>query len=315
MSAIEKYFKELNTITIELRETEKGIPYWDLSNYCQYKSEKRSQKLKGLSNDIISKTIQLTPEQIKQIKEMITKIDLNYNKAFKVTNDNGNPISFETFKKVNLKNFTIKWKNKTDNNKDWFNKIIFAVKNISKTFFYDFTDYLMINETSFLELKEQLKPYINNEKQTITGFETTFLEPQQNEEKQTITGFKTILTEYQQSKLYKTLQNNYIDCTEVEFKAIFTDNPQPIKWIDKGTTRHEPNKQTIFEFIYLLKEYNHLKDSKTDLDTTGNNRNNFNRKLEFIFPEIKNFSQSSGTGKSAKNTSRKKELEKIIKSL
>jgi len=45
-----------------------------------------------------------------------------------------------------------------------------------------------------------------------------------------ITGFKTTLTEPQQSKLYKALQNNYIDCSEVEFVAIFTDNPKPLKW-------------------------------------------------------------------------------------
>ena len=130
----------------------------------------------------------------------------------------------------------------------------------------------------------------------------------------TITGFKTTLTDQQQADLYKALQNNYIDCSEVEFKAMFTDNPKSIKWVDKGTTRHEPNKQTIFEFIYLLKEYNYFKDYKTELDTLPTNQNNLYRKLEFIFPEIKNFA-SSNNFKPTKNTPRKKELETIIKSL
>jgi hypothetical protein len=131
--------------------------------------------------------------------------------------------------------------------------------------------------------------------------------------KNQITGFKTLLTDTQQTNLYKALKGNYIDCTEAEFKAMFTDNPQPLKWIDTGSTRHEPNKQTIFEFIYLLKEYNYLKDSKTDLITITN-KNNLYRKLEFIFPEIKNFA-SSNNFKPIKDMPRKKELETIIKSL
>ncbi len=49
--------------------------------------------------------------------------------------------------------------------------------------------------------------------------------------KPTITGFKTTLTDAQQTALYKVLQNNYIDCTEEEFKAMFTDDPKPIKWL------------------------------------------------------------------------------------
>ncbi len=49
----------------------------------------------------------------------------------------------------------------------------------------------------------------------------------------TITGFKTILTVQQRAGLYKALQNKYIDCSEAEFKAMFTDSPKPIKWIER----------------------------------------------------------------------------------
>ena len=146
-------------------------------------------------------------------------------------------------------------------------------------------------------------------------FDNFIIENNLSKQKTTITGFETTLSEPKQSKLYKALQNNYIDCSEVEFKAMFTNKPKPIKWIDKGTTRHEPNKQTIFEFIYLLKEYSYLKDYKTDLDKMPTNKNNLYRKLEYIFPDIKNFASSSGTGKSQKNTQRKNKLETIIKSL
>jgi hypothetical protein len=132
--------------------------------------------------------------------------------------------------------------------------------------------------------------------------------------KNIITGFNTNLDIDQLETLYKALSKNYIECSLDDFKAIFTEHPKPIKWIDKGGTRHEPNKQTIFEFFYLLKENNYLKNPGIDLDLTGTNPNNFYKKLKFIFPNIKNF-PNSNKFKAEQNTPRKKELKIIIQSL
>ena len=56
----------------------------------------------------------------------------------------------------------------------------------------------------------------------------------ENNTKSKLTGFKTTLTEPQQRNLYNALQNDYIDCSEAEFKAMFTDNPKPIKWLESN---------------------------------------------------------------------------------
>ncbi len=95
------------------------------------------------------------------------------------------------------------------------------------------------------------------------------------------------------------------------FKALFSESPKQLNWIDTGITRHEPNKQTIYELFYLLKD-KYLKD--TDLDSTATNPNNLYRKLEYIFPDAKNFA-ASNPFKINQNTPRKKELKSIIKSL
>ena len=132
-----------------------------------------------------------------------------------------------------------------------------------------------------------------------------------------LTGFKSSLEDKQIETLFDQLKSNYIDknTNPDHFKAIFKDETLPeieIKWIDKSKTRHEPNKQTIFEFFYLLKEHKYLKQD--NFDTTATNPNNFYRKLETIFPDIKNFPQSNPY-KYQNKTNRQKELEKIILSL
>jgi len=131
----------------------------------------------------------------------------------------------------------------------------------------------------------------------------------------TTTGFKSSLTDVQIVKLFEQMQT-YIEGNLNNFKATFKNEPFPpnfsIKWIDRGKTRHEPNKQTLFEFFFLLKEYGYLE--KSNFDTTSTNQNNLYRKLETIFPEINNFPASNPTAPQ-RNTPRQKELEAIILSL
>ena len=185
-----------------------------------------------------------------------------------------------------------------------------------------YNEYINYNYTDIIECAGQMNmpllPAFNEMVELLANLDYSVILKKQIEEmgkpqETHITGFETTLKEQQITNLYNALQNNYVDCSEEDFKAMFTDNPKPIKWIDKGTTRHEPNKQTIFEFIYLLKEYNYLE--KSNFDTTASNINNLFRKLETIFPELKNFAASSGNGKAVKDTVRKKELESIIKTI
>ncbi len=139
-----------------------------------------------------------------------------------------------------------------------------------------------------------------------------------NPTKPTLTGFQSSLTDPQIQTLFELLKGSYIDknTNPDHFKAIFRNKPLPkdikIQWIDKGKTRHEPNKQTLFEFLYLLKEYGYL--NNTNFDTTPDNKNNLYRKLETIFPDLLNFGNSNPFNPQ-KNTARQKELEIIIQSL
>lgn len=129
-------------------------------------------------------------------------------------------------------------------------------------------------------------------------------------------GFKSNLNDEQIGILYNAMVGNYFDATPANFQAIFKDEPLPpdfsIKWIDRGTTRHEPNKQTIFEFLYLLKDFNYLDKSIFDILTAD--KNNLYRKLETLFPDIKNFPQSNPQA-SQNRTPRQKELKTIISTL
>lgn len=76
---------------------------------------------------------------------------------------------------------------------------------------------------SIPELKQKFETNNSIKESSLPGFKTTLTETQ-------ITGFETTLKDQQQSNLYNALQNNYIDCSEVEFKALFTDEPNPIRW-------------------------------------------------------------------------------------
>lgn len=83
------------------------------------------------------------------------------------------------------------------------------------------------NPEILLKLSDEIEMNISTITNLIAKIKPSIPEQQENN----LIGFKTTLTEPQQSKLFKALQNNYIDCTEAEFKAIFTNNPKPIKWL------------------------------------------------------------------------------------
>lgn len=128
-------------------------------------------------------------------------------------------------------------------------------------------------------------------------------------------GFESKLKDNQIKSLYKQMQGNYFDTSPENLKAFLQGGNLDgivIKWTDKSTKRHEPNKRTIYEFLYLLKEYNYI-DSK-EFDTTSSNPNNLYRKLETVFPDINNFPQSNPHN-IQRHTDRQKGLEIIIKSL
>jgi hypothetical protein len=130
-----------------------------------------------------------------------------------------------------------------------------------------------------------------------------------------IAGFKSGLTDKQIEYLYNAMNNNYFETSLKSFNAFLHGGNLVgviIKWIDKSDTRHDPNKQTLFEFLYLLKKYEYL--TKDNFDTTSSNPNNLYRKLETVFTDIKYFAQSNPTCVQGK-TPRQKELETIIQNL
>ena len=176
--------------------------------------------------------------------------------------------------------------------------------------FYNITRIADVFYTHFEDLKK-LNQYIANLLPKLEG-----KIKKDNENTKILKGFKSNLTEPEITILYEAMQNNFFQTTLENLKAFLMGKSLHnvnIKWIDKGITRHEPNKQTIFEFIYLLKEYKHIPND--EFDYTPTNQNNLYNRLRAVFSDIKNFSNSNTTGKPNKNTARKKELETIIKSL
>ena len=99
--------------------------------------------------------------------------------------------------------------------------------------------------------------------------------------------FQTNLTDdSQRGKLFDLLvENGFIpNINKDSFIWAFGGEKQPnnfeqIEWIDKSTTRKEPNIQTLFELLYLL---------GVDKDTSANNPNNLDRKMQFCFSGWKN---------------------------
>jgi len=140
-----------------------------------------------------------------------------------------------------------------------------------------------------------------------------------DDEKSTLTGFQSTLTLPQIETLFEQLKGSYIDenTNPDHFKAIFKNEPlpndfEPVKWIDKSRTRHENNIQTLYELLYLLKEYNYL--DKTNFDTTATNENNLYRKIENFFAGFQNISVKNPC-KIMQDTTRKNKLKEIVLSL
>ena len=80
---------------------------------------------------------------------------------------------------------------------------------------------------------------------------------------------------------------------------------EPIEWIDKSVTRHEPNIQTLFELLYLLGVSN---------NTETSNPNNLYRKIEYYFKDFKNIA-AKNPFEAQQKTERQKLLKQIIEKL
>jgi len=157
-------------------------------------------------------------------------------------------------------------------------------------------------------------------KKGLDAFVEKHSRPQQSDKGKPLNGtqsFKSTLTESQKSKLFNELLNSkfiHKDTKESHFKAVFSGNLpvdfSHIEWIDKGTTRHEPNAQTLFELLYLLKPY----IDKENYDTSASNEANFYRLIKNCFANVKNMPEKN-PAKAQGDTPRKKLLKTIVDSL
>lgn len=125
---------------------------------------------------------------------------------------------------------------------------------------------------------------------------------------------QTKLTDTQRGKLYELLvKNGFISGTTDKTGFIWAfggesekpNNWEPIEWIDKSVTRHEPNMQTLFELLYLL---------KIDNDTTASNPDNMYNKIRYIFKYSKDIA-SKNPYKAQQRTKRQKLLKDIIEEI
>lgn len=114
------------------------------------------------------------------------------------------------------------------------------------------------------------------------------------------------------------ITHSFIDTVNIvdDFLYVFGINSDQyrvktkIKWIDKSVTRHEPNIQTLYEFIYLLKPY-----IKSDcFDTSVSNQNNLYGIIRFHFDGVNNISVKNPC-KVLNNTKRKQLLKSIVENL
>lgn len=122
---------------------------------------------------------------------------------------------------------------------------------------------------------------------------------------------QTNLTDTQRGKLFDLLlSNKYIAPTtnkESFIWAFGAEKSEPtgwqqIEWIDKSTTRKEPNIQTLFELIYLL---------GVNKDTSANNPNNLYKKMYYCFSGFENISSKNPT-KIQQKTLRQIQLKTIL---
>lgn len=125
---------------------------------------------------------------------------------------------------------------------------------------------------------------------------------------------QTKLTDEQRGKLFELLvENGFISGTTDKAGFIWAfggknekpNNWEPIEWIDESITRHEPNMQTLFELLYLL---------KIDSDTKASNPNNMYNKMRYCFANLKNVA-AKNQYKAQQKTERQKLLKKILEDI
>lgn len=126
---------------------------------------------------------------------------------------------------------------------------------------------------------------------------------------------QTELTVEQRGELYELLKSNEFisgSTDKAGFIWVFGGKNEkqpghwePIEWIDKSVTRHEPNIQTLFELLYLL---------GVNKNTEASNPNNLYRKIEYNFKGFKNIAAKNPFGAQQK-TERQKLLKQIIEKL
>lgn len=127
--------------------------------------------------------------------------------------------------------------------------------------------------------------------------------PNQSEQ----TGFNLGFSESQLEALHQALiDKGYLDknTKQAHFKNAFNSKElidfEPLKWIDKSTTRPQlPNAQTLYEFLFLL-------GIKDDL--------NLYQKIKNVFVPIKDF-KNKNPHNATGDTVRKKELKAILQTL
>ena len=123
--------------------------------------------------------------------------------------------------------------------------------------------------------------------------------------------FQTNLTDEQRGKLFDLLvKNEFISNGNNKDSFIWAfggekqpDNFEQIEWVDKSTTRKEPNMQTFYELLHLL---------GVRIDTGANSEHNLYRKIEYCFKGFVNIQAKKTESGAMQNTPRKILLKKIV---
>ncbi len=120
------------------------------------------------------------------------------------------------------------------------------------------------------------------------------------------------------------INNNYIhqDTSLELFASVFTNIPivllngKKIQWIDVPVKGKNPNLQTLFELLFLLKHYSLVEES--NFDTGNKNTDNLYSKINNCFSNFENIGKKCPdpyTFKPQQNTDRKIKLLEIINSI
>jgi len=122
--------------------------------------------------------------------------------------------------------------------------------------------------------------------------------------------FQTNLTDEQRGKLFDLLvENGFIpNINKDSFIWAFGGEKQPnnfeqLEWIDKSTTRREPNMKTFYELLLLL---------GVPFDTKANSKQNLYDKIKYCFKGFVNIQAKNTDYEVIGNTPRKRLLKKIV---